>query len=273
VVALPTETVYGLAGRYDSEEAIDKIFKTKGRPSFDPLIVHVSNAEQAKELTVSWPYLAQILADKFWPGPLTIVLPKAANVDDKITAGLRTVALRSPDHQGFRSILADLGVPLAAPSANRFGKTSPTTAEHVEAEFDGLVPVMDGGPCRVGVESTVVAIEDGRLQILRPGAITQEMLQEATGALVTHRAREDSPGHLKDHYQPEAPLYLEAKEGLPELQLNQDPSIAARELYGLMREYSQRSPSGFYILKSNYPTTGFWQAIWDRLERAASKIE
>ena len=115
VVALPTETVYGLAGRYDSPEAIQRIFKTKERPHFDPLIVHVSNADQAKELTQEWPSTAQALADEFWPGPLTLVLPKNENVSDAITSGLPTVALRSPDHRGFRSIIADLGIPLAAP--------------------------------------------------------------------------------------------------------------------------------------------------------------
>lgn len=271
VVALPTETVYGLAGRYDSPEAIERIFKTKERPSFDPLIVHVSHAEQAKELTKTWPALAQTLTDRFWPGPLTLVLPKNENVHDAITAGLDTVALRSPDHQGFRSILADLGIPLAAPSANRFGKTSPTTADHVESEFENKVPVLDGGPCRVGLESTVVAIEGNEIQILRPGAITEEMLRSATNVKVSTQARKDSPGHLNDHYQPEAPLYLTEQPSLPELKLNANPSLAARELYTQLRDYSQKSPQGFFISKEAYPTDGIWQAIWDRLQKAALK--
>ena len=273
VVALPTETVYGLAGRYDSAEAIQRIFETKERPHFDPLIVHVSNADQAKELVKSWPGLAQTLADAFWPGPLTMVLPKNDNVSDRITSGLPTVALRSPDHRGFRSIIADLGIPLAAPSANRFGKTSPTTAEHVESEFDGKVPVMDGGPCTIGLESTVVAIELDRIQILRPGAITEEMIKKVVNVDVSTQSREDSPGHLKNHYEPDAPLYLSEKEDLPEMQLSPDPLIVARELYGHLREMAAKSPKGFYIQKSRYPTDGIWQAIWDRIERAAVKSQ
>lgn len=280
VVALPTETVYGLAGAFDSPGAVEAIFEVKGRPSFDPLILHVLDDAQARMLVASWPPEATALARRFWPGPLTLVLPRASVVPDRITAGLPTVAVRAPAHPLFREVLAAVGTPLAAPSANRFGKTSPTAAAHVVAEFGGRVPVVDGGPCEVGVESTVVAVEPGRLQILRPGAVTDEMLRDCVGEGVEigHGARGDSPGHLKQHYQPEAPLHLvrepgepERWEGLPEMPLGSNPVLVARDLYGDLRRFSRLHPGGFVVRLDRHPRGGMWRAIRDRLERAATE--
>jgi L-threonylcarbamoyladenylate synthase len=279
VVALPTETVYGLAGVFDREDAVEAIFHTKARPYFDPLIVHVLDADQARPLVTEWPTSVQALVTRFWPGPLTVVLPKTERVPDRVTAGLPTVALRSPGHPVFRAVLDGVGAPLAAPSANRFGRTSPTEAAHVEREFDGRVPVVDGGPCAIGLESTVVAIEDGGVRVLRPGAVTEAMLRDCLGpeVRVVHRPREDSPGHLEQHYQPDAPVWLvrtaeehQAHAGAPEMPLGDDPLLVARDLYGDLRRYSEAHPEGFVIRLDRHPVDGMWRAIRDRLERAAS---
>ncbi|MBT8402547.1 MAG: threonylcarbamoyl-AMP synthase [Gemmatimonadetes bacterium] len=280
VVALPTETVYGLAGVFDREEAVEAIFRTKARPYFDPLIVHVLDVGQARPLVAEWPASVQALVERFWPGPLTVVLPKTERVSDRVTAGLPTVALRSPAHPVFRAVLRGVGKPLAAPSANRFGRTSPTAAGHVEREFDGRVPVVDGGTSEIGLESTVVAIEDGGVRVLRPGAVTEAMLREClgSGVRVVHRTREDSPGHLEQHYQPEAPVWLvrtaeerRAHAGAAEMPLGDDPLLVARDLYGDLRRYSEAHPEGFVIRLDRRPNDGMWRAIRDRLERAASR--
>ena len=182
VVAVPTETVYGLAARISSPQALEKIFTTKERPLFDPLIVHVRDIAQARGLTQEWPAIIDHLAQTFWPGPLTVVVAKNSLVNPLITAGLDTVGLRAPAHPITQQILIDLNEPFAAPSANRFGRTSPTRAEHVEKEFSGQVAVVGGGPCQVGVESTVVRLQTGKqmkLEILRPGQISAEQIRIA----------------------------------------------------------------------------------------------
>lgn len=279
VVALPTETVYGLAGVFDREEAVEAIFRTKARPYFDPLIVHVLGIDQARPLVAEWPASVQALVERFWPGPLTVVLPKTERVPDRVTSGLHTVALRSPAHPVFRRVLKAVGRPLAAPSANRFGRTSPTEPAHVEREFQGGVPVVDGGASEIGLESTVVAVEGGVVQVLRPGAVTEPMLRDCLGAhvAVVHRTREDSPGHLAQHYQPEAPVWLvrtpaDLREhaGAPEMPLGDDPLLVARDLYGDLRHYSEAHPEGFVIRLDHHPSDGMWRAIRDRLERAAT---
>lgn len=219
VVGMPTETVYGLAGAINSKQGIEKIFSLKKRPFFDPLIVHVSSKKMAETLTSDWSPLADYLSEHFWPGPLTMVLPKSVAVSDLITSGLTTVGIRMPKHSVALSLIDLLNVPLAAPSANLFGKTSPTTAEHVRSEFrsESLL-VLDGGACDVGVESTVLLIKrvdhQYRLSILRAGDVTRSALEKSLiGArfnfqFVDSVDKKESPGHMKHHYMPEIPLVL-----------------------------------------------------------------
>lgn len=219
VVAIPTETVYGLAARISSPEGIKKIFSTKKRPFFDPLIVHVSSKKMAEKLTTDWSPLVDFLAEHFWPGPLTFVLPKSSTVDPMITSGLETVGIRMPKHSLALSLIDRLAEPLAAPSANRFGKTSPTSAVHVRSEFphEDLV-ILDGGNCEVGLESTVLHISrtdnQYRLSILRKGAVTKSDLEKALSyqkfqvTFVEALSKKESPGHMKHHYMPEIPLAM-----------------------------------------------------------------
>lgn len=293
VVAIPTETVYGLAGRIDSNIALQKIFSTKQRPFFDPLIVHVANINQARELVTTWPDWAQSLAEKFWPGPLTLVLPKNDKVSDLITSGLPTVALRYPNHTVALEIINKVKVPLAAPSANMFGRTSPTLAVHVEQEFNGAIAVVDGGSCQVGIESTVVKQvgSEKRLQILRPGMIT---IADLASALPNWKIdvlpTAESPGHLKHHYQPQKPLILLKKDWCEDshqlicrqlekpitlrpiaLTLPSEPALAARELYSRLRNCDQLNGDYIYIVLQE-DTTPHWAAICDRLEKAATFI-
>lgn len=219
VVGLPTETVYGLAARIDIPRAIEQIFKTKERPFFDPLIVHVSSVEQAKSLTSHWGPVAQALADKFWPGPLTLILPKAEHVNPLITSGLESVGIRMPRHPMALEVLRELGVPLAAPSANKFGKTSPTSAFHVWSEFkDENVFVLDGGRCDVGIESTVLLVKESaspaELAILRKGNILKSDIEKyLTEQRISFQfteavSKKESPGHMKHHYMPAVPLII-----------------------------------------------------------------
>ncbi|MBX3034521.1 MAG: threonylcarbamoyl-AMP synthase [Bdellovibrionaceae bacterium] len=216
VVGMPTETVYGLAARIDRPEGLRRIFTTKERPFFDPLIVHVANVSQARALAKEWPKAAEILTRAFWPGPLTLILNKADSVNPLITSGLETVGIRQPDHPIALELIRQASVPLAAPSANRFGHTSPTTASHVQEEFRGQVHVIDGGPCQVGIESTVLRVREERgttvLTLLRKGAITLEHIRKLlTSYNITLRFeeptdRKQAPGQLKHHYMPDIPL-------------------------------------------------------------------
>ncbi|HEX6852123.1 MAG TPA: L-threonylcarbamoyladenylate synthase [Candidatus Polarisedimenticolaceae bacterium] len=223
LVGIPTETVYGLAGNALDAHALASIFAAKERPSFDPLIVHIGGAIDATGLVDLSAFGAcardrlRALVDAFWPGPLTLVLPKTPMVPDLATSGLATIALRAPSHPVARALIAAAGVPLAAPSANRFGRISPTTASDVVQELWGRVSmVIDGGPCAVGVESTVVAIDpEGGLRLLRPGGISRESLIAVTGApvavvprVVGPGAPARSPGMLESHYAPVKPLHL-----------------------------------------------------------------
>ena len=210
VVALPTETVYGLAARISDAEALQEVYTLKGRPADNPLIVHVASVEQADtvgELTE----MDRTLAGAFWPGPLTLVIPRRDVVSDAVTAGLSTVAVRQPDNAVFQDVLQLVGEPLAAPSANVSGRPSPTTAEHVLRDHDGRVPVVDGGTCRAGLESTVVRVGAGEIQLLRPGVITREDLQRVSGLPVTTgdvESRSASPGTRYRHYAPAARMRL-----------------------------------------------------------------
>lgn len=217
VIGLPTETVYGLAARVDRHLGIEKIFRVKARPFFDPLIVHVSSVDQARSLTSVWPLAADILARRFWPGPLTLVLPKAGHVDSQITSGLETVALRCPKHPVALELLRTLNVPLAAPSANRFGRTSPTTSAHVRSEFpEENLLILEGGPCEVGIESTILKVSpmqgsNVQLSILRQGSIgesllTQALAQSRISCTFESPVAAEAPGQMKHHYMPPIPL-------------------------------------------------------------------
>jgi L-threonylcarbamoyladenylate synthase len=213
LAALPTETVYGLAANALNPIAVAKIFEAKERPRFDPLIVHLPNREWLRriaELPAGDRQLILKLAHKFWPGPFTMVLPKREIVPDIVTAGLDTVAVRLSAHRVFAEIVGELDEPLAAPSANRFGRVSPTTAQHVLDELDGRIPlIVDAGPTEHGIESTIVAIRDSKIAVLRRGPITHEQLSQfAEVSSVVATPKISSPGQLPSHYAPKTPLRL-----------------------------------------------------------------
>lgn len=309
LVALPSETVYGLAADATNAEACRAIFALKKRPFFDPLIVHVADLAQAKEYAVFNP-VAQQLAAAFWPGPLTLVLPRTARVPDEVTSGLPTVALRSPAHPLFREILLRVERGLAAPSANPFGYISPTDAHHVEDSFGSSLPyILNGGPCAIGVESTIVDASDpGRLTILREGGISKKQLEsviEAHQLAISVNERSSSvsheegrpaiaPGLLKRHYSPRKPLRLHANGTLPDpgahptvafvfhqrpsgrapnvFALSEDGSgaEAARQLYATLRTLDAGDWTGIF---AELPPAGcaLEEALADRLRRAAAQ--
>jgi len=286
LVALPTETVYGLAARADSDAAVARIYRAKGRPDFNPLIVHVPNLAAADALALVDERAAR-LAQAFWPGPLTLVLPRRedASLAAAVTAGLPTVALRCPAHPVMRAVLAACGLPLAAPSANRSGAVSPTTAAHVAASLGAKVDlVLDGGTCPAGIESTIVALRDGdRWQVLRPGPITAAEVSAVLGThpdTVTPGAIE-APGQLASHYAPGKPVRLMAEtansdeyhigfgpiSGDESLSVSGDLAEAASRLYALLHE-AAASPQP-RIAVAPVPDEGMGIAINDRLRRAA----
>lgn len=304
IAAIPTETVYGLAARVDRESALHEVFATKRRPFFDPLIVHVLDANRARPLTSAWPEIYEFLADRFWPGPLTLIAPKAESVSGLITAGLDTVGLRSPRHPVARQILAGVGVGLAAPSANLFGHTSPTLAAHVESEFGGTVAVVDGGSCEVGVESTVLHAESfegrWRIRILRPGGVGRGELAQALksfhskveilgrGEIHSPEFSAGAPGQLSAHYQPRNPVVIvgrpipgdtearilaAAKAGSTEpvfwFHLPATPTEAARILYTRLRDLSSQR-GVIAIVREPMHLGEDWETVWDRLQRAAT---
>lgn len=277
LVAVPTETVYGLAARADSPEAVARIYEAKGRPSFNPLIVHVRGKEQAEHYA-EWGEGATSLAEWYWPGPLTLVLPSktGAQLAPAVTAGLSTVALRAPAHPLMRALLTQVDFPLAAPSANRSGFISPTSAEHVLATLDGRIDaVLDGGACEAGLESTIVAVrEDGAVDLLRPGPIELGTISPASSI--------EAPGQLEQHYAPGKPVRLDATEAAQDefligfgkiagdctLSPNADLSQAAVRLYDcLHRAAASEKPR---IAVAPIPDEGVGKAINDRLRRAAA---
>lgn len=217
IVAMPTETVYGLAAKINSEAAIKKIFSVKERPFFDPLIVHVSSIEQAKDCVLEWDTLTDFLAQTFWPGPLTLVLPKSGLISDVITSGLASVGIRWPDHAVACELINRAG-PLAAPSANKFGRTSPTRFQHVKEEFGDSVFVIEADSSKIGIESTVLSVkkqnEIYRLAILRKGALLKSQIDQALKAAkfnfkwVEQLDKKESPGHMKHHYMPTIPFIV-----------------------------------------------------------------
>ncbi|MGI8436554.1 MAG: L-threonylcarbamoyladenylate synthase [Chthoniobacterales bacterium] len=297
-IGLPTETVYGLAADALNTDAVLKIFEAKERPRFDPLIVHLPDAGWLDRLTDPSPVSKTLIASltsSFWPGPLTLVLPRQAAVSDIVAAGLGTVAVRMSAHPVFQRVVESFGRPLAAPSANRFGRISPTTAEHVRSELDGRVPlIVDGGPTLHGLESTIVAVRAGHIEILRHGPVTAEEL----GAFADVRpaqlfAHPEAPGQLASHYAPRTPLVLCTKlsdfalpagtragalafgpftrTGFTEVRtLSPDSDLreAAANLFRGLRELDQLELD--LIVAEEVPETGLGRAIMDRLRRAAA---
>ncbi|MDQ6860716.1 MAG: L-threonylcarbamoyladenylate synthase [Verrucomicrobiota bacterium] len=284
-VALPTETVYGLAADALNVSAVLKIFEAKERPHFDPLIVHLPDHDWLDRLTTaSHEPLVRRLIERFWPGPLTLVLPRREIVPDLVTAGLETVALRVSAHPQFREIIHAFGSPLAAPSANRFGRISPTNAQHVQSELDGRIPlIIDAGATTHGIESTIVALRDGEIEILRPGPVTAEELQafgHVRRATVGERPR--APGQLPSHYAPRTPLVVtndlchHLGEGRRVAVLNfvslsqrRDLREAAASLFRRLRELDDGSYD--LIVAEEFPEEGLGLAIMDRLRRAAAR--
>ena len=286
LVAVPTETVYGLAARADSETGVAGIYRAKGRPDFNPLIVHVATLAMARALAV-FDDRAEHPASKFWPGPLTLVLPlrPCAPVVPAVTAGLPTIALRMPAHPATQALLADLELPLAAPSANRSGAVSPTSAEHVLAGLTGRIDaVLDAGPTAQGLESTIVALRSGgEWQQLRPGPVTAEGLRALLGPPAAAPATGiEAPGQLASHYSPGKPLRLgvaaaEADEfligfgstaGRCNLAADGDLATAAARLYACLHE-AATSPLP-RVAVAGIPDEGIGVAINDRLRRAAA---
>jgi L-threonylcarbamoyladenylate synthase len=295
LVAFPTETVYGLGGDATNEGAVAKIFEAKGRPQFNPLISHVLDAAEAKKL-VRWNALADKLVERFWPGPLTLVLPRAKDSPISLlaTAGLDSVAVRSPAHFMARDLIRAAGRPIAAPSANRSGAVSPTRAEHVAESLGGAVRmILDGGPCTVGLESTVLDLSTSTPTLLRPGGATREAIEAVigpvamSGAVPTGDAARKSPGQLESHYAPARPVRLNAKAGAPDealLAFGPDPPGGARQtlnlsptgdlaeaaanLFAHLRALDR--PENKRIAVMAVPDKGLGLAINDRLRRAAA---
>lgn len=295
VVAIPTETVYGLAGHIHSERGLKNIFSTKERPFFDPLIVHVDSVEKARALSNDWNEVHDLLATSFWPGPLTMVVPKHSSVNPLITSGLDSVGIRCPYHKLTLDLLSQMEGGLAAPSANKFGKTSPTSAAHVFEEFGEAVSIIDGGPCHVGIESTVVGMvkeEKWKLKIYRPGHLSKKHFDELfmihdLGIEVLYAQSPVAPGQLKHHYMPRIPLVLTSKnfswekdKGEIEAALKRrfnkpgfwkladDVALASRYLYYNMREFDQNGSDIILLQKQDYFSTEDWLGVWNRLDKA-----
>lgn len=291
LAAIPTETVYGLAGDVFNDIAVEQIFVMKKRPFFDPLIVHVASVEQAKSVVSAWPDTAAILAKAFWPGPLTMVLPKAPAISDLVTSGLPSVGVRMPKHPMTLEVIEKLGKPIAAPSANQFKKSSPTTAEHVVDEFPQTdLLILDGGPSDVGLESTVIGIHESdshcEIEIYRLGAVTERDIRKVLGDVkITQKSSAAAPGQLGHHYMPKIPLVIFKDRAqvddsaiqkkltfktYVDLELNPNPVIAARELYAKLRECSRSQREFIRVFRDQGQGDQLWDAIWDRLTRAAT---
>lgn len=287
VVAIPTETVYGLAGSLHSEQAIHEIFSLKNRPANNPLIVHLSSISDMDEYVADYPPHFEVLAKTFWPGPLTLILP-AANVPAIATAGLTTAAFRIPSHKIALEILTLTG-PLVIPSANLSGKPSSTSYKHVERDFGENFPVVEGGICEKGVESTILIFQEDKWQIARLGAIAAEDFQTILNYKPNYLSSSHSPicpGQLYRHYAPKAKLFLENRFAKATLILgfsdrqypssaevwhlgsSQDPYTVAKELYRLLRELDLREKKEAWI-DIDFPNTGLWTTIRERMEKAA----
>lgn len=301
LVGMPTETVYGLAGNALNPEAVTAIFETKKRPSFDPLIIHVGSLEQAHSFIRFFPEELMSLAESFWPGPLTLLLPKNDKIPDLVTSGLDTVAVRIPGHTLTRELLLNLDFPLAAPSANPFGYISPTRALHVQDQLGGKIPyILDGGECSVGLESTIVGVEQGQIIVYRLGGIPVSAIEQVAGPVLIlpqSSSNPKSPGMLKSHYAPKTPVLLGDLDTLVSefthrgenfgvlsfrkmfadiadtqqvvLSPSGDLGEAARNLFSGMRFLDKAGVS--VILAEELPEKDLGKAINDRLRRAAAK--
>ncbi len=280
MVAFPTETVYGLGANALDPAAVEKIYRAKGRPATSPLIVHVSSIEMARSLVREWPERAEQLARIFWPGPLTLVLPKQPHVPDCVTAGLDTVGVRMPAHPIAQALISEAGVPIAAPSANRFTQLSPTSAQHVRDSLGSDVAmVLDGGRTTVGIESTVLSLAGPEPILLRPGMVTQQEIEAVIGPVrVLKQAPEgahSSPGQHARHYSPKTRLLLIEPGQVPTigrgvcLQMPAEPREYATVLYE--RLHAADAEGWDWIAIEQPPATEEWSAIRDRLERAASR--
>ena len=301
LVAIPTETVYGLAGNALDLKAVSSIFETKNRPSFDPLILHVASLEQVNPFVTAFPEKLKRLAEAFWPGPLTVLLPRKASVPDLVTSGLDRVAVRVPNHPLTLALLAQLDFPLAAPSANPFGYISPTQAGHVAAQLGTQIPyILDGGACAVGLESTIVGMEEEQVVIYRLGGLDISEIESIVGPVIVQAhssSNPSAPGQLASHYAPRKPFVLgDLTELVPQLvqqgkkvgalsfsthfpslsadrqvilSASQDLKEAAQRLFMAMRLLDESDAE--LIVAEFVPEIGFGRAINDRLKRAAAQ--
>jgi L-threonylcarbamoyladenylate synthase len=294
LVAFPTETVYGLGADARNSAAIERIFQAKGRPPTNPLIVHIEGVSSARRYATSWPKHAQTLADAFWPGPLTLVLPKAESIVAAATAGRNTVGLRAPNHPLALELLTAFDGPIAAPSANRSNHLSPTTAQHVREELGSAVDlILDGGPCQVGIESTVLDLSTDHPIILRPGSITREQIQRLIGPVSIFQGSIDSaiaaasPGQQEKHYAPltpafrfDGPLPGDQRAGFvligtnlrhispTQIEMPGNPQAYARHFYAVLRELDELQLPAIYIqMPPDHPD---WTAVRDRIRRATT---
>lgn len=299
IVAIPTETVYGLAGNALRDDIVVKIFKAKNRPAFDPLICHTDSIDKIAQFVQHIPAEVATLAAAFWPGPLTVLLPKKPSIPSLTTSGLDEVAFRIPNHPLTLALLAALDFPLAAPSANPFGYISPTTAKHVQDQLGADIPyILDGGECAVGIESTIVGFPDGRPTIYRLGGKQIEEIEALIGPVqinLNQSSNPSAPGMLKSHYAPKKPVevghipelleqhrgksigiisfvdhYAEVSPGhLRVLSQNGDLNEAARNLFGALRQLDSMPVD--IILSETFPDQGLGRAINDRLVRASAR--
>ena len=307
IVALPTETVYGLAADANNADAVRRVFAAKGRPADHPVIVHVSGEDALAQWATDVSEIARVLVRTFWPGPLTLVLKRGSSVSDVVTGNQNTVGLRSPAHPWARAVLRAFGGALAAPSANSFGRVSPTTAQHVIDDL-GIKPrgkvdlILDGGACPVGIESTIVDLSSNVATLLRPGSITREQLQKAIGGIVADADADAprAPGRLERHYSPRIPLSVMSLDALTK-QLAQpggarlavlaplsllencradvvlaiaaptDPDQYARLLYSSLHRLDASGASRMLVAAP--PEAPQWDAVRDRLRRAETKVE
>jgi L-threonylcarbamoyladenylate synthase len=290
LVAIPTETVYGLAGNALDANAVTKIFKVKDRPYFDPLIVHVSGLNSAEGLVETIPSKAEKLIAKFWPGPLTILLKRKSIIPDLVTAGLETVGIRCPDHSLTNELLRSLNFPLAAPSANPFGYVSPTNPSHVNEQLGEKIKyILDGGECKVGIESTIIGFENDDSVLYRLGGLNIEQIESIVGKTLVElnsSSNPQAPGQLTSHYAPRKRLilrllsnslkkYQSRKVGVLQNQYILSPTgdleIAAQNLFSALRELDKLDIE--FILAEEVPDIGLGRAINDRLRRASAAEE
>ena len=293
LVAFPTETVYGLGANALDPEAVERIYEAKGRPHSSPIICHVSDLDMVFQLVAEWPETAHKLANRFWPGPLTLVLPKTSAVPDLVTAGLPNVGVRMPAHPIALKLLRAAGIPIAAPSANRFTELSPTTAEHVRQSLGNRVDyILDGGPSQVGIESTVLSLAEPVPVLLRPGGISRAEIEAAVGVITSapepkSDGRHASPGLHPRHYSPRTELYLVESGQVPidrcgaYLQLSHPPAAAVAHVLQMPSDpagYANRLYDALHVLDAKGldwiavdapPKQPAWEAVLDRLKRAA----